>query len=169
MKAILLAGAMMFAGTAAIAQDMTAPQTPPPAQTPAPGATPAQGQTDMQTQSAPADMQTPPATTDTQAPAAATPAPMTNSQPMATPPAPAQPMAGQPMAMQGTPDGMGTMTKGGYMPAQPPIQGGAAPAGAQVVVQPSMSPSQAFPPPAPKQSYPICKKGQTDGCRQRGG
>jgi hypothetical protein len=32
-----------------------------------------------------------------------------------------------------------------------------------------MTPTQAFPPPAPLANYPICKKGQYDQCRQRGG
>jgi hypothetical protein len=58
--------------------------------------------------------------------------------------------------------------KGGYMPSTPALSGQAT-AGAQVQVMPSMSPSQAFPPPAPLASYPICKKGQYDNCRQRGG
>jgi len=31
------------------------------------------------------------------------------------------------------------------------------------------APPQAAPAPAPLQSYPICKKGQYDKCRQRGG
>lgn len=77
-----------------------------------------------------------------------------------------QPMQGgmqqQPMASTGeTP-------KGGYMPSAPALSGTPT-AGAPVRVQASMSPSQAFPPPAPKAEYPICKRGQTDGCRQRGG
>jgi hypothetical protein len=38
-----------------------------------------------------------------------------------------------------------------------------------VVFQPSASPAQAFPAPAPLESYPVCKKGQYDKCRQRGG
>lgn len=29
------------------------------------------------------------------------------------------------------------------------------------------APDQAFPPPAPLAEYPICKKGQTDHCKQR--
>ncbi|WP_448501354.1 hypothetical protein [Sphingomonas sp.] len=94
-----------------------------------------------------------------------------------TAPAPAQssaPMQDQPMAgdttMQNAPTGgQGQMTSGGYMPAQPPIAGGTPPANATVRFQPSMSPSQAFPPPPPKDEYPVCTRGQTDGCRQRGG
>ncbi len=62
----------------------------------------------------------------------------------------------------------GTMTAGGYQPAQPPMAAQPAP-GAQVVFQQAPSPSQAYPAPAPLKSYPICKKGQYDQCRQRGG
>ncbi|WP_052134407.1 hypothetical protein [Sphingomonas sp. 37zxx] len=60
-----------------------------------------------------------------------------------------------------------SMRPGGYMPAQPPMSGPAQ-AGATIRVQPSMPASQAFPPPAPKAEYPVCKRGQTDGCRNRG-
>lgn len=108
---------------------------------------------------------------DPNAPAATAPATDQPMQDPAAPAAPAQdpamqqqaPMAGQPMGATG-----GTESKGGYMPSTPPLSGPATP-GATVRVQPSMSPAQAFPPPAPKAEYPICKKGQTDGCRQRGG
>jgi hypothetical protein len=62
----------------------------------------------------------------------------------------------------------GTMTAGGYQPAQPPMASPPAP-GAPVVFQQAPSPSQAYPAPAPLKSYPICKKGQYDQCRQRGG
>ncbi|MCT8000262.1 hypothetical protein NZL82_00040 [Sphingomonas sanguinis] len=61
-----------------------------------------------------------------------------------------------------------TMTAGGYQPAQPPMASPPAP-GAPVVFQQAPSPSQAYPAPAPLKSYPICKKGQFDQCRQRGG
>ncbi|WP_267433290.1 hypothetical protein [Sphingomonas sp. GM_Shp_1] len=61
-----------------------------------------------------------------------------------------------------------TMTAGGYQPAQPPMAS-APPPGAPVVFQQAPSPSQAYPAPAPLKSYPICKKGQYDQCRQRGG
>lgn len=56
----------------------------------------------------------------------------------------------------------------GYQPSQPPMSGPMVP-GATVRFQPSMSPDQAFPPPAPLASYPICKRGQYDKCMQRGG
>lgn len=61
-----------------------------------------------------------------------------------------------------------TMTAGGYQPAQPPMASQPAP-GAPVVFQQAPSPSQAYPAPAPLKSYPICKKGQYDQCRQAGG
>ena len=61
-----------------------------------------------------------------------------------------------------------TMTAGGYQPAQPPMAS-PPPPGAPVVFQQAPSPSQAYPAPAPLKSYPICKKGQYDQCRQRGG
>lgn len=61
-----------------------------------------------------------------------------------------------------------TMTAGGYQPAQPPMAAPPAP-GAQVIFKQAPSPEQAYPAPAPLKSYPICKKGQYDQCRQRGG
>ena len=57
---------------------------------------------------------------------------------------------------------------GGYQPATPPLSGQPAP-GQQVTFQAGKSPNEAYPAPAPLKSYPICKKGQTDKCRQRGG
>ncbi|MBR0553970.1 hypothetical protein [Stakelama marina] len=61
-----------------------------------------------------------------------------------------------------------TESAGGYQPANPPMT--ATPtAGQPVVFKPAPQPSEAFPPPPPKASYPICKPGQYDGCRQRGG
>ncbi|MES2988759.1 MAG: hypothetical protein V4808_12705 [Pseudomonadota bacterium] len=42
--------------------------------------------------------------------------------------------------------------------------------GATVVFVPNpQTATQAFPPPPPRESYPICKRGQFDGCTQRGG
>lgn len=111
------------------------------------------------------------------APAPMTPAPgapmdQTAPAPAQTPPMAGQTMPGQPSGgdttMQNQPmGGQGQMTNGGYMPAQPPMAG-SPPANATVRFQPSMSPAQAFPPPEPKAEYPICSRGQTDGCRQRG-
>ncbi|GAA4761480.1 hypothetical protein GCM10023219_01900 [Stakelama sediminis] len=80
-----------------------------------------------------------------------------------------QPMQTQDDSMA-TPSGamQATQTQGGIMPATPPMSQQPT-ADQQVIFKPSESPDQAFPPPPPKASYPICKKGQTDGCRQRGG
>jgi hypothetical protein len=50
---------------------------------------------------------------------------------------------------------------GGYAPPPAPP----APPGANI--QPGLTPDQAFPPPAPLASYPVCKKGQFDNCIQR--
>ena len=60
---------------------------------------------------------------------------------------------------------------GGYAPAAPLFSTGTTPPpGTQVVFVPStQTPTEAFPPPAPKAAYPVCKRGQFDGCRQRGG
>ena len=57
---------------------------------------------------------------------------------------------------------------GGYMPPAPPVSGPVTP-GTEVIFRPSAPPSQAFPPPPPMNEYPICKAGQFDNCRQRGG
>lgn len=89
---------------------------------------------------------------------ATTPAPADTAAP-ATTPAPtdtaAAPTAGEDPA-------------GGYQPSTPALSGQPAP-GQQVIFQASKSPTEAYPPPAPMQSYPICKRGQFDNCRQRGG
>lgn len=60
---------------------------------------------------------------------------------------------------------MGTESAGGYQPSQPAVSGTPQP-GATVRFQPAPSPAQAFPAPAAKESYPVCKKGQYDGCMQ---
>ena len=57
---------------------------------------------------------------------------------------------------------------GGYQPATSPMSAPAAP-GTTVVFQQAPAPDVAFPAPAPLAEYPICKKGQYDNCRQRGG
>ena len=61
--------------------------------------------------------------------------------------------------------------KGGYAPAGPLFSTGTVPPpGAQVTFVPSaQTPTQAFPPPPPLDHYPVCKRGQFDNCRQRGG
>ncbi|NML06308.1 hypothetical protein [Sphingomonas sp. G-3-2-10] len=59
--------------------------------------------------------------------------------------------------------------KGGYQPAAPLFSTPPTP-GAQVIFVPStQTPAQAYPPPPPQATYPICKRGQYDNCRQRGG
>ncbi len=57
---------------------------------------------------------------------------------------------------------------GGYQPTTPPMQS-PPPPGAKIIFQPSATPDVAYPAPAPMAEYPICKKGQYDNCRQRGG
>lgn len=57
---------------------------------------------------------------------------------------------------------------GGYQPSAPPLSGTPQP-GQQVVFQASKSPDEAYPAPPAQESYPVCKKGQYDKCRQRGG
>jgi hypothetical protein len=60
---------------------------------------------------------------------------------------------------------------GGYAPTAPLFTGGVTPpAGSQVIFVPNpQTATEAFPPPPPKADYPVCKRGQFDGCRQRGG
>lgn len=72
------------------------------------------------------------------------------------------------MNTTGSAAGSAAAGPGGYMPSGPALQGTPAP-GATVRFQQAPTPDVAFPPPAPKQSYPICKKGQYDGCMQPGG
>lgn len=48
---------------------------------------------------------------------------------------------------------------GGYQPTSAPTSGG--------TFQPSADPATAYPPPAPLATYPICKRGQYDGCMER--
>ena len=87
--------------------------------------------------------------------------------PMNPPTAQSAPMGAQ-SAPTAAPAADGEDPKGGYQPANPPMQGTPQP-GAQVIFQAAPPPSQAYPAPAPLQNYPICKKGQYDNCRQRGG
>ena len=59
-------------------------------------------------------------------------------------------------------------TPGGYMPATA-FPNGAPTPGAPVTFVPNpQTPSQAFPPPPPRDHYPRCKPGQFDGCLQSG-
>jgi hypothetical protein len=59
--------------------------------------------------------------------------------------------------------------KGGYQPSTPMMSGTPMPGQPVVFRASTQTPDQAFPPPAPLESYPICKKNQFDKCRQRGG
>lgn len=78
-----------------------------------------------------------------------------------TAPAPAAPETAAPAATEDP--------VGGYQPSTPAIQGDTS-SGQKPIFQPNpLTPTQAFPPPAPLVKYPLCKKGQTDNCRQRGG
>ncbi|HSX57534.1 MAG TPA: hypothetical protein VLG14_19700 [Sphingomonas sp.] len=78
-----------------------------------------------------------------------------------TQPAPAAPAA---PATAATEDPVG-----GYQPSAPLIQGDTS-SGQKPIFQPNpQTPTQAFPPPPPLDKYPLCKKGQFDNCRQRGG
>lgn len=166
-KTILLASALAFGGTA-IAQDMT---TTPPADPAA--------QTQTTPPPPPADPAAMPAPTPAPDPATpmqpATPmnqtAPMQPGTPMAqTPPAdPNAPMAPMPPAQPMTPGTFSAQeSAGGYQPATPALSGMAQP-GVTPTFMAAPPVAQAYPAPAPLQSYPICKKGQTDKCRQRGG
>lgn len=140
MKFAFLAATALALSVPAFAQDTT---TPPPAEPDT-----------MQTQDGtmpqdPATQATPPTNTPPSDPTAATP--------------PAADPAMAPAAPAG-----GTMTDGGYAPAAPPMSGAAQP-GAQVVFKPSVPVAQAFPPPPPKEEYPVCRGAVKDGCKNPGG
>ena len=60
---------------------------------------------------------------------------------------------------------IGDPTPGGYGPANTTLT---VPPGANIVYQQAPSPDQAYPAPAPLAKYPLCKKGQTDKCIERG-
>lgn len=57
---------------------------------------------------------------------------------------------------------------GGYQPDHPALSATPQP-GQQIIFQAAPPPSVAYPPPPAMDHYPICKKGQYDNCRQRGG
>ncbi|OAN57569.1 hypothetical protein [Sphingomonas sp. TDK1] len=56
---------------------------------------------------------------------------------------------------------------GGYAPASPAIDGPVTPATKIDFVAQTLTPSQAFPPPAPRKTYPPCTKQRRDECLQR--
>lgn len=132
---------MLLAATALIAAPVMA-QTSGSTGTSSPTTAGAQGSaTDQTTTPAPTDQTATPAPADQ----TATPAP---TDPTATPPA----------TDAATP-------AGGYQPSTPALTGTATP-GVQPIFRPAPTPDQAYPAPAPKAEYPVCKKGQYDGCRQ---
>jgi hypothetical protein len=53
----------------------------------------------------------------------------------------------------------------GLQPSTPALQGTPQP-GSPIVFVPSKPPSEAFPPPAPLDHYPICKRGHYDKCME---
>lgn len=57
---------------------------------------------------------------------------------------------------------------GGYAPPTMWPDGQPKPGDKVVFVPSKLTPSEAFPPPPAQDHYPICKRGQTDGCMQRG-
>lgn len=59
-------------------------------------------------------------------------------------------------------------TPGGYMPATAFPDGAPTPGAPVTFVPNPQTPSQAFPPPPPRDHYPRCKPGQFDGCLQSG-
>jgi len=150
MKSILFAAAAFIAvpaiaqtttptdGSATMPQDQTAPPTD---STTMPSSDPA--------------MSTPPTASD---PSMATQGSMQN--------APTTQSQAMPAPTTGS-DGTTGTPAGGYQPSQPAMSGQMAP-GATVRYAPAQDPASAYPAPAPKASYPICKKGQYDGCTQAG-
>lgn len=58
-------------------------------------------------------------------------------------------------------------TPGGYEPAAPAIDGPVTPATKVDFVPQTLTPSEAFPPPAPRKTYPPCTKHRRDECLQR--
>lgn len=150
MKFAFLAATALALSVPALAQDTTTPPAAEPDTMQTQDGTMAQ---DPATQAAP-PTNTPPSDPAMQTPPAADPA-------MAPPPA-ADP------AMQAAPATPGgTMTDGGYAPSAPPMSGAAQP-GAQVMFKPSVPVAQAFPPPPPKEEYPVCRGAVQDGCRNPG-
>ena len=159
MKFTLLAAAALIA-TPVIAQDTMGTQTPPASTQTTP---PTTNDPSTTTSSDPSMMQqtpTAPQTTDPMTPAPTDPAAPAPMDPAMSSPTTATTSA--PMTTDGDP-------VGGYQPSAPAIQGGAAQPGATVRFQPAPSAAQAYPAPAPLASYPVCKRGQYDNCRQRGG
>ena len=99
----------------------------------------------------------------------AAPAPDASTAPDAmTPAAPTADQMAAPTPMAAPADPNAADPAGGYQPSAPAISGPVAP-GATVVFRPAMTPDQAYPAPAPLKSYPVCKRGQYDNCKNPGG
>ena len=146
MKLIALAAALAM-GAPALAQDMPEQDTMTEqdgATTPAPGVMPPPPPQDAPPPGPPP----PPAQMDGPPP----------PPPAGPPPPPPAPMANAPA--------MGSA--GGYQPSAPPLSGSPM-AGQRVIFRAGPSPDQAYPAPAPLAEYPVCKRGQTDKCRNPGG
>lgn len=60
----------------------------------------------------------------------------------------------------------GVETPGGYEPANAPLPAGT-PANAKIITRASLSPSIAYTPPPPAQTYPRCTAQRHDACQQR--
>ena len=135
-------------------------------------AVPAFAQDTMSTPAPSTTMQTPPTTADPANTTSSDPSMMQQSPttPQSDPSAPMDPAMSQSTTTATTSPTMTTDGDpvGGYQPSAPAMQGGMQP-GATVRFQPAPSVAQAYPAPAPLASYPICKRGQYDNCRQRGG
>lgn len=59
--------------------------------------------------------------------------------------------------------------RGGYEPTTPLFSTPPQPGQPVVFVPNPLTPAQAYPAPPPLPYYPLCKRGQFDKCRQRGG
>ncbi|WP_174836902.1 hypothetical protein [Sphingomonas sp. CL5.1] len=77
-------------------------------------------------------------------------------------------LAAPAMAQDQTPPATDSSAQiGGLQPSAPALQGTPEP-GSKVIFKQAPDPNTAFPPPPAKDSYPVCKKGQFDGCVQAG-
>lgn len=167
MKALLLATALVMGGTA-YAQSSTSPTPNSPPQSTEPMTQPGADAGTMSDSTTAAPMQD----STMSSPSTAPMQDSTMSNPSTTPMQDSSmPSSGGAMSNSGSTMSSasgGATPSGGYMPTTPALSGTPA-AGSTVRVVPSASPSEAFPPPPPKDSYPVCKRGQTDGCRNPGG